>query len=237
MIGAVLLTSISVTYAQAPVADDATKAAATPAAADASTAKPSAAAPKGTATTVTVEPAGPAAEPGNSAPAPPASAPSATPASAGATASVAVATPPAPVPPPAVNSSTGYIACLGCPEHEELKNHWKKAWKYAVVSHALVAGSSIALEAHGRSLGMCEQDPLMRSSVSYNGCHPFSWSRTLTLAVPIEVLAFTSPSWGLSRWGHSRIGTSIELIPIALHLRAIIRTSHSINQLQAQQPK
>jgi hypothetical protein len=241
VIGAAILASATLATGQLPASDGSAKNASDPVATEAP-AKPdtTAATP---ATSVTVEPAGPAATSDANPATPPVAAP-AQPANASATPALAApgVTPPPPEPtpqpinaaPPVTTAANGYLACLGCPEHEALKNRWQRPWKYTVLAHAAIAASSIALEAHGRSLGLCERDPLMRSPQSFNGCHPFSWKRTLTLAVPIEALAFTSPSWGVSRWGHPRLGLAIEFIPIAMHLRAVIRTTHSINELNQQ---
>lgn len=120
--------------------------------------------------------------------------------------------------------------CLGCAQHEELKNRWRKPWLYTVLAHATIAATGYVIEEHGKNLGLCERTPFLRSSQSINGCHPFSAKRAIFVGAPLEALLFTSPSWGISRWGHPRIGLAIEFIPIALHTAAIVRTEHSIHR-------
>lgn len=132
-------------------------------------------------------------------------------------------------------SAQRYRPCLGCAEHIEYARRWHRPFLALLVSQFVLAGENFALEAHARSLGLCEADPLMRNPIAVNQCHAFSWPRALLIEAPLEALIFDSPAWGLARAGHARWGLSWELVPIIAHAWAIRRTAQAIHRWEREQ--
>ena len=128
-----------------------------------------------------------------------------------------------------------YIPCLGCAEHQEIRTRWHRPWLALLATDGILAADHFRLEIQARNLGMCEPNPLLHSSQAVNGCHSFSLTRALLIATPIEILAFTSPSWGLAQRGHPRWAMALELAPITWHMLSIQATRHAINQWKQQQ--
>lgn len=128
-----------------------------------------------------------------------------------------------------------YIPCLGCAEHQEIRTRWHRPWLTELVVDGILAADHFRLEAQARNLGMCEPTPLLHSSQAINGCHPFSMTRALLVATPLEVLMITSPSWGLARRGHPRWAMALELLPITWHALSIQGTKHAMHEWQKEQ--
>lgn len=128
-----------------------------------------------------------------------------------------------------------YIPCLGCAEHQEIRTRWHRPWFALLVTDGILAADHFRLEVKARDLGMCEPSPLLHSSQAINGCHSFSLTKALLVATPLEIAAITSPSWGLARRGHPRLGMAMELLPIAWHALSIRATQHAIDDWQKEQ--
>lgn len=129
-------------------------------------------------------------------------------------------------------AAQAYQPCLGCAEHQELRTRWHRNFALELSVESVLVAEHYAVEAEGRRFGLCESNVLLRSPQEINGCHPFSLTRAMLIAMPIEVLAFTSPAWGLARAGHPHLGLSLELVPMLLHGWAI---RHTIEALHRQQ--
>ncbi len=128
-----------------------------------------------------------------------------------------------------------YIPCLGCAEHQEIRTRWHRPWLVMLATDGALAADHFRLEVKARNLGMCEPSPLLHSSQAINGCHPFSLTRALLVAAPLEIAAFTSPSWGLARRGHPRWAMALELAPIAWHALSIRATQRAIDNWQKEE--
>ncbi len=134
--------------------------------------------------------------------------------------------------PAAAQSLQGYIPCLGCAEHKEIETRWHRPFVMELAGEGAVLFDHFRLEADARQMGLCESDPLIRSSLAINGCHRYSAVRAWLLEAPLEVLAFTSPAWGLERRGHPRWAMALELVPIAYHAFSIRATLEAIHRWQ-----
>lgn len=129
-------------------------------------------------------------------------------------------------------SPQGYIPCLGCAEHHEIETRWHRPFLVELAGEGLIMFDHFRLEREARDMGLCETDILIRSSRSVNGCHPYSATRAWLIEAPIEILAFTSPAWGLERDGHPRWAMALEMVPIVYHGLALKSTIHAIHQWQ-----
>ncbi|MGH9414444.1 MAG: hypothetical protein ACRD0Y_12000 [Terriglobales bacterium] len=138
----------------------------------------------------------------------------------------------APPPPAAAQSMQSYIPCLGCAEHHEIQTRWHRPFLIELTGEGLLLFDHFRLERNARDMGLCETDVLIRSSRSVDGCHPYSATRAWLIEAPLEILAFTSPAWGLERDGHPRWAMALELVPIVYHGLAIKSTIHAIHQWQ-----
>jgi len=128
-----------------------------------------------------------------------------------------------------------YIPCLGCAEHQEIRTRWHRPWFALLATDGILAADHFRLEVKARNLGMCEPSPLLHSSQAINGRHPFSMTRALLVAAPLEILAITSPSWGLARRGHPRLAMAMEVVPITWHALSIRDTQRAIKNWQKEQ--
>jgi hypothetical protein len=124
----------------------------------------------------------------------------------------------------------GYVPCLGCAEHQEIETRWHRPFWAQLSSESVLLFNHFRIERQARDLGMCETDVLIRSPQAINGCHPFSAKRAWLIEAPLEVLAFTSPAWGLERRGHPRWAMLLEAVPMTYHLVTIHETANSIHQ-------
>jgi hypothetical protein len=134
--------------------------------------------------------------------------------------------------PAAAQSLRGYTPCLGCAEHKEIETRWHRPFLAELAGEGALMFDHFRLEAEARNLGLCESDPLIRSATAVNGCHLYSATRAWLIEAPIEILAFTSPAWGLERRGHPRWAMALELVPIVYHALSIRATIESIHQWQ-----
>lgn len=132
----------------------------------------------------------------------------------------------------ALASAQAYQPCLGCAEHEELRTRWHRNFALQLEGESMLVAEHFAVEDEGRRFGLCENNILLRSPTAINGCHPFSLSRAMFLALPLEVLVFTSPAWALARAGHPQIALVWESVPMALHGWAIRHTIEAIHRRQ-----
>jgi len=132
-------------------------------------------------------------------------------------------------------SSADYTPCLGCAEHEAMQTRWRRPFLIEMEVAGLVMFTHFRLEAEARSMGLCESDVLIRSPLAAAGCHPYSARRAWLLEAPLEVVAFTSPAWGLERRGHPRWALLFEAVPIVYHAWSAHATIHAIHQWQRQQ--
>ncbi len=131
----------------------------------------------------------------------------------------------------AQSAAQPYVPCLGCAEHTELHNRWRRPWELLLLTHGLLLTEHFWLEQRASRMGLCEQEPLLRGRIlSQNGCYHYSAARAWGVELPLELLVFVSPSWGLASHGHPRLGATWELVPIALHAIAIERTARAIDQ-------
>ncbi len=130
-----------------------------------------------------------------------------------------------------------YRPCLGCAEHVELRQRWHKPLLELLGAQVVLFGENDWLEARASHMGLCENDPLARGSArpGIPGCHAFSLSRALVLELPLEILIFYSPAWGLARSGHPRWGMAWGLVPILAHAWAIRQTTEAIHQWEREQ--
>lgn len=131
-------------------------------------------------------------------------------------------------------AAQGYQPCLGCAEHVELRTRWHRTFAMELEAESVLIAEHLAVEAEGRRYGLCESNVLLRSATAINGCHPFSLKRALLVATPIEILAFTSPAWGLGRAGHPNLALSLQLVPMLLHGWAIRHTLEAVHRRQRQ---
>ncbi|MGH9394507.1 MAG: hypothetical protein ACRD1E_10090, partial [Terriglobales bacterium] len=93
----------------------------------------------------------------------------------------------------------GYTPCLGCAEHQEMQVRWHRPFLTALAGESVVMFNHFRLERSARQLGLCETDVLIRNPVAINGCHAYSAKRAWLIEAPLELVAFTSPAWGLER--------------------------------------
>lgn len=129
----------------------------------------------------------------------------------------------------------GYTPCLGCAEHEAMRTRWRKPFLLELEAAGLTMFAHYRVEREARAMGMCESDVLIRSSLAVNGCHRFSATRAWLIETPLEVVAFTSPAWGLERRGHPRWAMLFEAVPIVYHAWSAHATIHAIHQWQRYQ--
>jgi hypothetical protein len=134
--------------------------------------------------------------------------------------------------PAAAQALKGYTPCLGCAEHKEIETRWHRPFLIELAGEGALMFGHFRLEGEAKRMGLCETDPLIRSPLAVNGCHAFSATRAWLIEAPLEVLAFTSPAWGLERRGHPRWAMALELAPIAYHAFAIRATIESIHRWQ-----
>ncbi|HZT72319.1 MAG TPA: hypothetical protein VE996_01555 [Terriglobales bacterium] len=127
-----------------------------------------------------------------------------------------------------------YQPCLGCAEHRELTTRWHRPFAIELETESVLIAEHYAAEAKGRRFGLCESNILLRSSTAMNGCHPFSLKRAMLVATPLEILAFTSPAWGLGRAGHTHWALALQAVPMLLHAWAIRHTWEAIHRRQRQ---
>ncbi|MGH9415675.1 MAG: hypothetical protein ACRD01_03525 [Terriglobales bacterium] len=132
-------------------------------------------------------------------------------------------------------STSNYIACLGCAEHQEIRTRWHRPLLTELAGEGFVMFDHFRLERQARDLGLCETDPLIRGPEMFPGCHPFSVRRAWLIEAPLELVAFTSPAWGLARRGHPRWAMALELVPILYHTFTIRATSQAIQQWREEQ--
>lgn len=135
----------------------------------------------------------------------------------------------------AAQSTDGYIACLGCAEHQEMRTRWHRPFLTELAGAGFVMWDHFRLEGQARDLGLCETDPLVRGPAVFPGCHPFSARRAWLIEAPLELVAFTSPAWGLGRRGHPRWAAALELVPILYHTVTIHATSGAIARWREEQ--
>ena len=129
-------------------------------------------------------------------------------------------------------AQSGYVACLGCAEHQEIRTRWQRPFILELAGEGLMMFDHFRLENDAAHMGLCETDPLIRSPLAPGGCHAFSAWRAWLIEAPIEVLAFTSPALGLERRGHPRWAMALELVPIAYHAFSARSTIEAIHQYQ-----
>jgi len=141
----------------------------------------------------------------------------------------------APPPARAQGGPGGYLPCLGCAEHQEIRTRWHRPFLAELAGEGLLLFNHFRLEADARQLGLCESDWLIRSPLAVNGCHAYSARRAWLIEAPLELVLFTSPAWGLQRRGHPRWALALELVPIAYHAFSASQTSAAIHQWQRQQ--
>lgn len=129
----------------------------------------------------------------------------------------------------------GYQPCLGCAEHEELQHNWHRPFILELATESVLIASHFAVEARARRDGLCESNIFLRGPAVPGGCHPFSLTRALLVATPLELLVFTSPAWALARAGHPKLGLALEAVPMTLHALAIGHTLAAIHSHQREQ--
>lgn len=135
---------------------------------------------------------------------------------------------------PRAQAQAGYAPCLGCAEHAEIRVRWHRPFWAELAGEGFAMFDHFRLEQDAANLGLCESDPLIRSPLAINGCHRFSATRAWLIEAPLELVAFTSPAWGLARHGHPRWAMVLELAPIAYHAFSAIATVDAIHQWQRQ---
>ncbi|MGH9536102.1 MAG: hypothetical protein ACRD2E_14730 [Terriglobales bacterium] len=132
-------------------------------------------------------------------------------------------------------AQAGYQPCLGCAEHEELRHSWHRPFIVELATESVLIASHFAVEVRARRDGLCESNILLRGPALPGGCHPFSLSRALLVATPLELLVFTSPAWALARAGHPKWALMLEAAPMTLHALAIGNTLAAIHSHQREQ--
>ena len=132
-------------------------------------------------------------------------------------------------------AQAGYRPCLGCAEHEEIRHNWHRPFLVELATESVLIASHFAVEADARGQGLCESNILLRGPALPDGCHPFSLTRALLIATPLEILVFTSPAWALARAGHPHLGLMLEAVPMTLHALAIGDTLAAIHSHQREQ--
>ncbi|MGH9526477.1 MAG: hypothetical protein ACRD2F_07390, partial [Terriglobales bacterium] len=132
-------------------------------------------------------------------------------------------------------AQNGYQACLGCAEHVELQQTWHRPFLLELVTESVLIASHFAVEVQARRDGLCETNIFLRGPALPGGCHPFSLTRALLIATPLELLVFTSPAWALARAGHPKLGLVLEAVPMTLHALAIGHTLAAIHSYQREQ--
>lgn len=128
-----------------------------------------------------------------------------------------------------------YTPCLGCAEHEAMQTRWRRPFLIEMEVAGLTMFTHFRVEEEARRMGLCESDVLIRSSLAVAGCHTYSARRAWLIEAPLEVVAFTSPAWGLERRGHPRWALLFEAVPIVYHAWSAHATIHAIHQWQRQQ--
>lgn len=128
----------------------------------------------------------------------------------------------------------GYVPCLGCAEHNEIRARWHRPLLTELAAETLVMANHFRLENDARKLGMCESDVLIRSPLAVNGCHAYSARRAWLIEAPLELVAVTSPAWGLARRGHPRWAMAVALLPMGYHALSSRATIEAIHQYQRQ---
>lgn len=129
----------------------------------------------------------------------------------------------------------GYRACLGCAAHQELMHNWHRPFILELATESVLIAGHFAVEVRARRDGLCESNIFLRGPAVPGGCHPFSLTRALLIATPLELLVFTSPAWALARAGHPRLGLSLQAVPMVLHALAIGHTLAAIHSHQREQ--
>ncbi|MGH9394939.1 MAG: hypothetical protein ACRD1E_12265, partial [Terriglobales bacterium] len=126
----------------------------------------------------------------------------------------------------------GYTPCLGCAEHEAMRTRWRRPFLLEMEAAGLTMFTHFQVENEARRMGLCESDVLIRSALAVAGCHSYSARRAWLIEAPLEVVAFTSPAWGLERRGHPRWALALELVPMAYHGLSSRATVEAIHQYQ-----
>ena len=130
---------------------------------------------------------------------------------------------------PNAQAQAGYRPCLGSAEHKEIRHNWHRPFILELATESVLIAAHFAVEADARGQGLCESNILLRGPALPDGCHPFSLTRALLVATPLEILVFTSPAWALARAGHPHLGLMLEAVPMTLHALAIGDTLAAIH--------